>query len=727
MCCANLKLAAYGFGACRNNTHRKSLSSAVCIQILAPISTTIKESQWKISGLVLSEDISIFSSAAIAISLDHHYYNDKLQFCEARGYSWTPRNRRPEKLRDSLKELEELLQTNTCIHTRWRNKHCCQVMLSSGVLVTLTVQGPQLEQVCIDRTLVGRLPASTVTHAVLSDRLILLSFLEQSQVAAVYLNKKTQNSPETGRRTDKLSPSEIKVVCVELGGCGRRLHRHVGLNSVQDVALCWWNQDESSEELWPWTPTDTHRNNLVLISCSPAEGLKVLSSVHTEGNPLDCRFSLLQPYQVLTVELPAGPQGFREESWADTCVYECARGRLHRLSVTRIPLSSHPVSCSRHPSETTLLLGLSDSSLVLYDQRRGISFLASCPVPATLLAWHPAGAVVMVGGGQEELMCFDVGLAPLNMALVSEEVASAPTLRLAQHLRCSGGLAGLQWATGLDGGPEGTDMLALSFHGGPLAALRFRLGALTGGQMGPGELLQQRLRCGQVREALGILEAMDWSTMGDEMYRGLSSVTNHLLRMELNPEREAQLEAALGVFYAPPVPLSDTVMLEYREPISKYARRFFHHLLRHQCFEKAFLLAVDLEARDLFMDLHYVASDKGELVLADVAKRKANEIEARTNAGNDLQRGRSDACGSSFSDLQVARTQSVADPPRSPSTHADGAASRRRQQPETLHLTVNPDVLRMLKQTGSSRADGDGVNDDDDDPGMLHVVHLGMV
>lgn len=38
-----------------------------------------------------------------------------------------------------------------------------QVMLSSGVLVTLTLNGPQLEQVCVDRTLVGRLPASTVT------------------------------------------------------------------------------------------------------------------------------------------------------------------------------------------------------------------------------------------------------------------------------------------------------------------------------------------------------------------------------------------------------------------------------------------------------------------------------------------------------------------------------------------------------------------------------------
>ncbi|KAF7661924.1 hypothetical protein LDENG_00249860, partial [Lucifuga dentata] len=203
----------------------------------------------------------------------------------------------------------------------------------------------------------------------------------------------------------------------------------------------------------------------------------VLSSIRTEGNPLDCRFSLLQPYQLLTVELPTGPQleRFGEASWAEACMYECARGRLHRLSVTRIPLPSHPVSCSYHPSETTLLLGLSDSSLVLYDHRRGVSLLAPCLVPPTLLAWHPAGAMVMVGGGQGELMCFDLGLAPLGMALVAEDVAPATTLRLAQHLQCSGGLEGLHWGTGLDGEPYGTDVLMLAFHGGPLAALRLRL------------------------------------------------------------------------------------------------------------------------------------------------------------------------------------------------------------------------------------------------------------
>ena len=63
----------------------------------------------------------------------------------------------------------------------------------------------------------------------------------------------------------------------------------------------------------------------------------------------------------------------------------------------------------------------------------------------------------------------------------------------------------------------------------------------------------------------------------------------------------AQLEAALGTFYAPTKPYSEVTVLEYRDPISRLARRFFHHLLRFSRFDKAFLLAVDIGARDLFM------------------------------------------------------------------------------------------------------------------------------
>lgn len=68
----------------------------------------------------------------------------------------------------------------------------------------------------------------------------------------------------------------------------------------------------------------------------------------------------------------------------------------------------------------------------------------------------------------------------------------------------------------------------------------FVTGVLSGGHIGHGELLQQRLRCSQIQEALGILEAMDWSSMGDECFRGLSFIANHLLRLELNAEREGE-------------------------------------------------------------------------------------------------------------------------------------------------------------------------------------------
>lgn len=209
-----------------------------------------------------------------------------------------------------------------------------------------------------------------------------------------------------------------------------------------------------------------------MLTALTALCLQVLSRVRTEGDALDCRFSLRQPYQVLTVELGAG------ESSADSCVYECARGRPQRLSVTSVPLSSRPASCCRDPSESKLLLGLRDSSLVLYDARRGVTLLAQAPMLPSFAAWHPAGGLLVVGDGQGELQCFDAGLSPLRTQLLAEDPAPGPTLQLSRHLRTPGGLAGLQWAAPPHGveGSEVHDLLFLCYHGGPIGALRFSLG-----------------------------------------------------------------------------------------------------------------------------------------------------------------------------------------------------------------------------------------------------------
>ncbi|XP_022251577.1 uncharacterized protein LOC111087827 [Limulus polyphemus] len=122
---------------------------------------------------------------------------------------------------------------------------------------------------------------------------------------------------------------------------------------------------------------------------------------------------------------------------------------------------------------------------------------------------------------------------------------------------------------------------------------------------------------------------------------------------------EVQLEAALGSFYGPNEPLPEVVILEYRDQVGHLARRFFHHLLRYQRFEKAFLLAVDLDCQDLFLDLHYVAEMKGEMALAEVALQHADHLDvASVLTGSDT--GESVSCDdetTEFSDCSSSDCQ----------------------------------------------------------------------
>ncbi|CAK7295063.1 WD repeat-containing and planar cell polarity effector protein fritz homolog [Vulpes lagopus] len=83
---------------------------------------------------------------------EHGNIEEKQKLAESRDYPWTLKNRRPEKLRDSLKELEELMQNSHCVLSKWKNKYVCRLLFGSGVLVSLSLSGPQLEKVVIDRS-----------------------------------------------------------------------------------------------------------------------------------------------------------------------------------------------------------------------------------------------------------------------------------------------------------------------------------------------------------------------------------------------------------------------------------------------------------------------------------------------------------------------------------------------------------------------------------------------
>ncbi|XP_007890535.2 WD repeat-containing and planar cell polarity effector protein fritz homolog isoform X1 [Callorhinchus milii] len=562
---------------------------------------------------------------------DYCYLEEKQHMTESREYLWTPKNRRPDKLRDTLKEFEELLQCSRCILSKWKNKNFCQLFFGSGVLVSISLSGPHLEKVTIDRTLVGRLIADTITDAVLADNFLILAFLENSKLCFVQFTKKS-GSPDISRRVEKLSSSDLKISYVDLPGLsGRRLEHRLAINCMQDMVICWWKT--ANGDAWPWSPisSESDRANLVLLNCMNSR-LEVLSFIRTENDPLDAGFSINQPYQIHTVECSIGPE---KEPMADSCIYECARNRLQRVTVTSVPLKSRATCCSRNNAEDKLVMGCENSSVILYDAHRRLTLLAQTELMPSSIEWHPEGAIIVVSSSQGEIQCYDMALSPVKIQLLAEDITPTIKLQLSQHFAVTSRLAQIQWTVPQVISPSSNslnvhDLMFLRFDKGPVGVLCFKLGAIMRGQLGPTELIRQYIRHEQIDEAINILCGMNWNTLSSQCYACLIAIVDHLLKQKLTLERESQLESSLGTFYAPTRPLSDITVLEYRDPISRYARRFFHHLLRYQRFEKAFLLAVDIGARDLFMDIYYLALDKGEMALAEVAKKKANEIDTES-------------------------------------------------------------------------------------------------
>ncbi|XP_071077712.1 WD repeat-containing and planar cell polarity effector protein fritz homolog [Desmodus rotundus] len=439
---------------------------------------------------------------------EHGNLEEKQKLAESRDYPWTLKNRRPEKLRDSLKELEELMQNSQCVLSKWKNKYVCQVKWLDGLSQCLT-------------------------------------------------------------------------------------------NGAENYAVI---------------------------------GILVLSSVRTEWDPLDVRFGTRQTCQVLTVEHSISVD---KEPMADSCIYECVRNKIQCVSVTRIPLRSKAISCCRNVTEDKLILGCEDSSVILYETHRGVTLLAQADLLPSLISCHPSGTILLVGSNQGELQIFDMALSPINIQLLAEDRSPRETLQFKKCFDVSSSLVQMQWVAPqvVYQKPESGDiynLLFLRFDRGPLGVLLFKLGIFTQGQLGLVDIIFQYIHYDEICEAINILSSMNWDTLGHQCFISMSAIVNHLLRQKLTPEREAQLEASLGTFYAPTRPLLDTTILEYRDQISKYARRFFHHLLRYQRFEKAFLLAVDIGARDLFMDIHYLALDKGELALAEVARKRASDIDTES-------------------------------------------------------------------------------------------------
>ncbi|KAL9962591.1 hypothetical protein ACROYT_G031702 [Oculina patagonica] len=557
------------------------------------------------------------------------YCEQRRQWGEDRGVAWTPKNRRPERLRDALKECEELLQHCRVLDVRWRTLRNLQLLLNNGSLISILVSSSSgdIERISVDKSLTGKVP-DPINEAIITDSFMLFALVEKAKICYIYFNKKPSLD---FKKLEKMSGLEPKTSVIELPGpSSKRLNRHLSINSRQDMVLVWWCAGHN-EEAWPWSPMtgDKDRANLAIFSLNGPK-MEMLCYVRTECDPIHAAFSFNQPHHVHTLEQSSAGGG---DSSVDSCIYEYNGSKIEKVTATTVPVKAPIVVQQRNHAEDKLLLGCEDGTLMLYDDHRRVTQMTKATLIPSIIQWHPGDAVVLVCSADGDIQIFDMALAPVLVQLAAENPSPQHTLELRKYFTHPVKLNKVSWSCEApignltDNSIGCHDNLLILFDRGPLCLLRLELGVMTNGRLGTVEMVSEYIKHEQAEEAVNFLNSMNWNTEGNACFACMAIIMNNLLKLPLNSEREGLLEETLGSFYAPSRPLSDVTVLQFRDMISKLSRRFFHHLLRYKRFEKAFLLAVDIGAKDLFMDIHYLASDLGNTPLAEVAKQRAMQID----------------------------------------------------------------------------------------------------
>jgi hypothetical protein len=143
--------------------------------------------------------------------------------------------------------------------------------------------------------------------------------------------------------------------------------------------------------------------------------------------------------------------------------------------------------------------------------------------------------------------------------------------------------------------------------------------------------------------AVNLLNTLNWDEESQLCLSILNRVLNFILseRVTFNFKIEMLVEETFGSFYKPKRALLEKTIYENKQQVSRYARRFFYQLLKHDSLNKAFLLAVDIGAKDLFNDLYFCSLDKQENELAEICRKKYREIlleEKQSKIRNELSK-----------------------------------------------------------------------------------------
>ncbi|XP_014249312.1 WD repeat-containing and planar cell polarity effector protein fritz homolog [Cimex lectularius] len=568
----------------------------------------------------------------------------KKAYAQGRDINWSLSNKRPKKLRDNLKEFEDLLLSSRILNISWRNPTSIQILFGNGLLcyIQLNPSTGDINEFIYDKYMIGKLVSHYVSDVILGSKHAIFVYTD-NQITVVYF---TKPSLRFGL-VKKWSSLDMKINTEHLSGpSGRRLEKQLSLNASGDLISVWWKT--GNDEVYPWSPVvrEEDRANIHVYSLN-GTNIQLYCFYRSECEPIAVQFSVTQSNVIFVFQQRITKKSEVTIEWLTSEVHFEQFETNYSLSL-QIPTYSCVLSLS--PKEDKLLVACIDGSLLIADSYGNLLNTIKITFIPTIGCWHPDGCLLLIGNERGQLQWFDSYLNCVRSQFLSEDSTPSAVLDIGSFFKYQPTLLSMTWnrkSSNVDSHSD--DLLLLHFERGPLVIVKLITGYDGCKRLSSDVIVSQYLKDQNAMSAVNLLYTIDWEHEGQSALSSLQLIISNQLKHHLTPDREAILEKALGSYHNPFRPIPQSIQGEFGDSVYDLTRRFFHHLLRYQVFEKAFRLAIDLDDHDLFMDIHNYCKKIGNTNMATAALERAEEI-LYSNESDSSSSGSSNSNCSSYSE-----------------------------------------------------------------------------
>lgn len=495
--------------------------------------------------------------------------------------------------------LPVVVNNEKIIATHWNtNFDALNIILSNGLIAWLFFDSfdyTSLTYVYLDKYLIGKIQTAHIVDVVFDRSKILFSYTN-SKLTCVEFNEVKPSHTSKFKKSFKLNSRNVKVLEFDLElNCGvRRVEQHLILDKYpneEETLLCVWWQN-GSNTLCPWSSPLTSSRDLanVFIYNIFQDSLELVGFQSIPTDILKISFSKTKPCRLLTIENEQKPNSltFKEYQLSDS-------GMLNLITCSYIAIPCPCLKVEFNLSLDKVLILCEEKTIILFNIHRNTVSLFKVPINAIKIVTNPLDSFFIIADNSGQIMMYDYGLHVMSANYDNLCMRDAPN-----------------------------NLSSIEFLNGSLLCIQFMEEASLILITLPNNLDYVRLISAYVKndyinEALENLQSLDWNINSYLAYSSLLIIFNHLLKDPLSPLKESQLELTLACFYTPAIPIDEEIIEEYKSEIRSLAKKFFFHLYRYSCLEKAFLLALDLNSRHLFLLLYKIAKERCNLKLADVA------------------------------------------------------------------------------------------------------------